>query len=97
MSKNADVVGDMIIAEDALISDVQFAIHNLMEVKGFSRADLARALSISETQVSSLFHDEPKNLTLCLIARIFHTLGEKPQLTSSCLLKIIPIAVRMAP
>jgi transcriptional regulator with XRE-family HTH domain len=82
---------DMIIAEDALIADVQFAIHNLLEAKGKSRADLARALNVSEARVSQLFRDNTKNLTLRTIARIFCVLGEHAQITSSTLKEIIPI------
>jgi transcriptional regulator with XRE-family HTH domain len=82
---------DAIIAEDTLIADVQFAIHNLMEAKGMSRADLARALKVSDARISQIFHDNPKNLTLRTLARIFHVLGEEPQLTSATLKDIIPV------
>ncbi len=85
---------DMIIAEDALIADVQFAIHNLLEAKGKSRADLARALNVSEARISQLFRDNTKNLTLRTIARIFCALGERAQITSPTLKEIIPIEGR---
>lgn len=82
---------DVIIAEDALIVNVQFAIHNLLEAKGMSRAELARALGVSEARVSQLFDDNPKNLTLRTIARIFYVLGEEPQITCPTLQSIIPV------
>lgn len=69
---------DMLIAEDSLIADVQFTIHNLLEQKGVSRAELARRLSVSEAYVSQLFSDVTRNLTLRTIARVFKALGETP-------------------
>jgi transcriptional regulator with XRE-family HTH domain len=82
---------DMVIAEDALITEVQFAIHNLLEAKGMSRADLARALGVSEARVSQLFSENSRNLTLKTIARIFFVLDEEPQITSPTLHKMIPV------
>jgi transcriptional regulator with XRE-family HTH domain len=83
---------ERILAEEAFIVDAQFAIHNLLEAKGMSRADLARALNISEARVSQLFGHNPKNLTLRTIARIFRALGEEPRLTSDTLDRLIPAA-----
>ena len=70
MSNDVITNDDAIITADALISDIQFVIHNLMEAKGYSRTDLARALDVSDARISDLFDDEPKNLTLCLIMQI---------------------------
>ena len=81
---------DMILAEEALIADTQFAIHNLLEVKGVSRAELARRLSLSEARISQIFSDDPKNLTLRTIARIFRVLNEEARVTSRTLDEIIP-------
>jgi transcriptional regulator with XRE-family HTH domain len=81
----------MVVAEDTLIADVQFAIHNLLEAKRVSRATLARKLGVSEARISQLFCDEAKNLTLRTLARIFHVLGEEPQITSDTLRRIIPL------
>ena len=81
---------DMVIAEDALITDVQFALHNLLEAKGVSRAELARRLNVSEARVSQVFEEEPRNLTLKTIARFFRALGEEARLTSRCLARLIP-------
>ena len=72
-------------AGDDLIVDVQFAIHNLLEAKEMSRADLARALDISEARVSQIFSDNPKNLTLRTVANIFHAMGEEARITSHTL------------
>ncbi|WP_170216377.1 helix-turn-helix domain-containing protein [Allostella humosa] len=81
----------VIFAEEALIADVQFAIHNLLEIKDLKPVDLARILGITEPRVSQIFRDEPTNLTLRTIARIFHALGEVPQLTCPALQSIIPV------
>lgn len=78
------------MAEDDLITDVQFVIHNLLEKKGVSRSELARRMGISEARVSQIFKDEPSNLTLKTIARIFCALGEQPRLTSPVLEQLMP-------
>lgn len=91
--KNATKVkdGKLIYAEESFIADVQFAIHNLLEAKGVSRADLARAMGVSEARISQLFSDNPRNLTLRTIARMFYAAGEEPQLTSKTLASLIPV------
>jgi transcriptional regulator with XRE-family HTH domain len=81
---------EFIEAEEALIADVQFAIHNFLEAKGVSRAELSRLLGVSDARISQIFHDTPKNLTLRTIARIFRALGEKARVTSPTLDRLIP-------
>ena len=73
---------EMISAEESLIADVQVVIHNLMEDSHVSRADLARALGVSEARVSQMFSDAAPNLTLRTMARIFRALGEECRVTS---------------
>lgn len=85
---------EMVIAEDALITDVQFAIHNLLELKGVLRAELARRMGVSESHISQLFKDNSRNLTLKTIARIFRALDEEPHITSDLLDQLIPAAKR---
>lgn len=82
-----------IYAEEGFIADVQFAIHNLLEAKQKSRADLARAMGVSDARISQLFSDNPRNLTLRTIARVFHALEEEPELTSLALGRLIPTAL----
>jgi transcriptional regulator with XRE-family HTH domain len=72
---------EMIFAEEALVVDVQVAIHTLMLDRGLSRADLARALGVSQARVSQMFSDDANNLTLRTIARIFRVLGQKCRIT----------------
>jgi len=80
--KRNDAKKARIFAEEGFIADTQFAIHNLLEDKKMNRADLAKALDVSEARVSQMFSDEAKNLTLRTIARIFHVLGEEVRISS---------------
>jgi transcriptional regulator with XRE-family HTH domain len=71
---------DLIFAEEALVVDAQLFLHNLMEEKGYSRADLARLMGVSRARVSQLFSDECKNFTIRNFARAAFALGEKVDL-----------------
>lgn len=75
------ITDEMIFAEEALIADVQFVIHNLMADRRLSRADLARELGVSQARVSQMFSDDAKNLTLRTLARIFRVLGQECRIT----------------
>lgn len=68
---------DLVFAEEALVVDAQLFLHNLMEEKGFSRADLARLMGVSRARVSQLFSDECKNFTIRNFARAASAMGEK--------------------
>ena len=80
---------EMLIAEDALIADVQFALHNLLAKKEVSRAELARRMNVSDAYVSQMFRDHARNLTLKTIARIFRAVDEDPRITSETLDSIV--------
>jgi transcriptional regulator with XRE-family HTH domain len=71
---------EAIFAEEALVVDAQVFLHTLMDEKGVSRADLARAMGISRARVTQLFSDECKNFTIRLFARAAHALGERVEL-----------------
>jgi transcriptional regulator with XRE-family HTH domain len=81
---------EMLIAEDALITHVQFAIHNLLEKKHVSRRELSLRMGVSESHISQIFRDNSRNLTLKTIARIFRALDEEPRITSELLSEILP-------
>lgn len=81
MKKN-DTERDAIFAEEGFIADVQVAIESLLADKDMNRADLARALKVSQARVSQMFGDEANNLTLRTLARIFHVLREELRITS---------------
>jgi transcriptional regulator with XRE-family HTH domain len=72
---------EAIFAEEAFVVDVQILLHQIMVEKGFSRADLARAMDVSRARITQIFSDECKNLTVRLLARAMHAMGETPELT----------------
>jgi len=65
-----------IFAEEAFVVDVQSFLHHLMEEKGLSRADLAKAMGVSRARVSQIFSDECSNFTVRLLAKAAHAMGE---------------------
>lgn len=66
-----------VFAEEAAVVEVQSLLHQLMENKGWSRADLARAMNVSRARVTQIFSDECKNLTVRLLARAMTALEEE--------------------
>lgn len=77
---------EAVFAEEAFVVDVQILLHQIMEKKGISRADLARAMNVSRPRITQIFSDECKNLTVRLLARAMHAMGESPEL--SCALQL---------
>ncbi|WIA56297.1 helix-turn-helix transcriptional regulator [Sphingobium sp. WTD-1] len=80
MSICPDQERNAVFAEEAFIVDAQIFLHTLMEEKGISRADLARAMGVSRARVSQVFSDECKNFTMRLFARAMFALDEAPRL-----------------
>jgi transcriptional regulator with XRE-family HTH domain len=78
-------------AEESFIAEAQFVLHNLLNAKGVSRKELAKRLGVSAPRVSQMFSDNARNLTLRSLARVFHVLGEEPQITSATLAKLIKV------
>jgi transcriptional regulator with XRE-family HTH domain len=72
---------EAIFAEEAFVVDVQIMLNQIMKEKGFSRADLARAMNVSRARITQIFSDECKNFTVRLLARAMHAMGEAPELT----------------
>lgn len=70
-----------VFAEEAAVIQAQSLLHELMEDRGWSRADLARAMSVSRARVTQIFSDECSNLTVRLLARAFFALDEEFELT----------------
>jgi len=68
---------DLVFAEESLVVDAQLFLHNLMEEKGVTRAQLARAMGVSRARVSQIFSDECKNFTIRNFARAAFALGER--------------------
>lgn len=77
MGRNNAEERDRIFAEEAAVVKAQLALHELMEDRGWSRADLARAMNVSRARVTQIFSDECTNLTVRLLARALFALGEE--------------------
>lgn len=80
MNKVMDPNKETVFAEEALVVDVQIFLNTLMNEKGVSRSDLAKAMGVSRARVSQLFSDDCTNLTVRLFARAAYALGEKIEL-----------------
>jgi transcriptional regulator with XRE-family HTH domain len=72
---------EAIFAEEAFVVDVQILLNHIMKEKGYSRADLARAMNVSRARITQIFSDDCKNFTVRLLARAMHAMGETPELT----------------
>lgn len=71
---------DFVFAEEALVVDAQLFLHNLMEEKEMSRADLAKAMGVSRARITQIFSDDCKNFTIRLFARAASALNERVEL-----------------
>lgn len=69
---------ERIFAEEEFRVDVQQFVHNLMTEKKVSQRELARRLKVTEARVSQVFSDNC-NVTVRVLARIFHALDEHVQ------------------
>lgn len=90
MSKTAFIAAELqpndeteaaLFAQEDFIADIQVLLHDMMERKSVSRAELAKRLGVSKPRVSQFFAGDGNNLTARTIARIFHALGECAELT----------------
>jgi transcriptional regulator with XRE-family HTH domain len=63
-------------AEEMLVAEIQSVLEELLQNKGYSRADLAKKMGVTKARVTQIFSDT-QNFTVRLIARAFHALGEK--------------------
>jgi len=68
--------------EEGFVVDVQSFLQELMDSRKMSRADLARAMGVSRGRITQIFSDECKNLTVRLLARAVHALGDEPEIDS---------------
>ena len=69
-----------LFAQEDFVADIQSLIYRIMEDKGISRVDLSKRLGISKPRVTQYFAGDGSNLTARTIARIFHALGEQPEM-----------------
>ncbi len=64
--------------EESFVAETQAKLAELLDERGYSRAELARKLNVSRARVTQIFSDDANNLTLRLLARSFLALGEEP-------------------
>lgn len=77
MMHTEDMERDRIYAEEAAVVNAQSLLHSIMEQKGVSRADLARAMDVSRARITQIFSDDCSNFTVRLLARALYALDEE--------------------
>ena len=82
MTDNSRTERTLSSVEEGFVVDVQSFLQELMNARGMSRADLARAMGVSRGRVTQIFSDECTNLTIRLLARAVHALGDEPEIES---------------
>lgn len=71
-------------AEEELLAKVQADLVWLMDDAKLNRAELAKLLNVTKSRVTQILdEDGGQNLTLRLLARVFHCLGEKAEVSSA--------------
>lgn len=71
-----------VAVEESFVVDVQSFLQELMNVRGMNRSKLAEAMGVSRARITQIFSDECTNLTIRLLARAVHALGDEPEVTS---------------
>lgn len=88
MSDNARTQRSRVAVEESFVVDVQSYLQELMNLRGMTRSELANAMGVSRARVTQIFSDECTNLTVRLLARAAHALGEEPEVTSEAVRRI---------
>lgn len=70
------------LAEERFLLLVQMQIRRLLKAKQLKYRDLSKRIGVSEARISQMLGDDPTNLTIRSVARIYHQLGETPILRS---------------
>lgn len=83
MSEKPRTQRSRIAVEESFVVDVQSYLQELMDLRGLTRSQLAAAMGVSRARVTQIFSDECTNLTVRLLARAAHALGEEPEVTSA--------------
>lgn len=68
--------------EERFVVEVQSYLQELMDLRGMNRSQLADAMGVSRARITQIFSDECTNLTVRLLARAAHALGEEPEISS---------------
>ena len=77
MSRNDAAEQKRIFAEEAAVVNAQVLLHGIMDRRGITRADLARAMNVSRARITQIFSDECSNFTIRLLARAIYALEEE--------------------
>lgn len=80
MAEASSVTRAAVFAEEDFVVHLQTSLHEMMEEKGMTRADLARAMGVTRARVTQIFSDDCTNFTVRLLARAYHALGETPDI-----------------
>lgn len=67
---------DFVEAEEDLLIDFQFLVHDILTSKGISKTELAKRTGISKARLSQILNAEA-NPSVKTFARLFHALGVK--------------------
>lgn len=78
MIENLSITNPGLVVEESFVVEVQSFLQELMNDKNVSRAELARRMGVSRGRITQIFSDECTNLTIRLLARAVHALGEVP-------------------
>jgi transcriptional regulator with XRE-family HTH domain len=70
----------VVFAVENFIGEVQVAIFRLLSQKELTQAELSRLMGVSQARVSKILGDDAQNITLETVARVFHALGEAPEI-----------------
>lgn len=82
MIENTSEQRSAIAVEEGFVVEVQSFLQELMNAEGVTRAELARRMGVSRARVTQIFSDECKNLTVRLLAKAAHALGQEPSIES---------------
>lgn len=91
-NKFQNLLASDLFKEEHFVAEVQAKLAELMDSKGFSRAELARKLGVSRARVTQIFSDDAKNLTLRLLVRSYLALDEVPIVLSKSEYAVLCVA-----
>jgi transcriptional regulator with XRE-family HTH domain len=83
MIENLSITNPGVVVEEGFVVEVQSFLQELMDEKNVSRSELARRMGVSRGRITQIFSDECTNLTIRLLARAVHALGEVPAIDCS--------------
>lgn len=82
MSESSSVQRSLVAVEEGFVVEVQSYLQELMNHAGINRSELARRMGVSRARVTQIFSDDCTNLTIRLLAKAAHAMGEEPRIDS---------------